>query len=442
MARGGLAAAWAAALCAALASPARADVTLPSFIGDGMVVQRGRPVRIFGAAPKGERVTVRFRGAEASAVSDGAWKVTLPAQEPGGPFALTVRGQNTIELTGVYVGDVWVASGPSNMVSLGEFKPDPSVAGRVRMFTGLRPTGRVKGRQWRTEGTFSRIGWFFAHELLAATKVPQGVLFAAQGGTPVAPWIGPSGEDARGGVLFNRWVRPLTALPVRGVIWWQGEWDAKRGQAEQYHRPFMKLIRSWRRAWDDEDLPFLWIQLQRFKGPMKKIPEGWQMVREGQRRALVLPHTAMTVSFDLTTGDNHPPEDQKKRIAARLALAARGMVYGEKIEHSGPLPERVEVVGEKVVIHFAHAKGLTAKGGRPVEVELQAGAEAWRAVGATIAAQTIEVPTGGDGGPFVVRYAWRKYPEGNLYNAAGLPASPFVTAPVAGERRQPREKPQ
>ncbi len=426
----------------ALPLPAEGDVSLPACLSDGMVVQRGVPVPIFGKAPAGEKVEVRFRGGGVSAVSDGKWKVHLPAQKPGGPFTMTVRGANTIELKDVYVGDVWVASGQSNMVSLGQFKPDPSVAGRVRMFTGLRPTGRVKGGQWLTEGTFSRIGWFFANELLAAEKVPQGVLFAAQGGTPVAPWIAPTDDDPKGGVLFNRWVRPLTPVPVRGVIWWQGEWDAKRGQAKNYHEPFVQLIRSWRKAWGDDRLAFLWIQLQRFKGPMKKIPEGWQMVREGQRKALALPHTAMAVSFDLTAGDNHPPEDEKRLIAGRLALAARGVACGAKIEYSGPLYASAEVKEGNIVVRFTHAKGLAARGGELGELELRSGDGEFSPVQAAVVGETILVPTGGKTGPFTVRYAWRKYPKGNLYNAAGLPGSPFVTEaiPAAGKPRKERDK--
>jgi len=138
----------------------------------------------------------------------------------------------------------------------------------------------------------------------------------------------------------------------------------------------------------------------------------------------MIPGTGLAVCYDLTTGMLHPPE--KKPIGERLALLARAQVYGEKVVGSGPLIESAKVEGHEVVLAFSHAEGLTARDGEPRQFEVRAeGRSAFVPVKARIDGASARLDAAGLAAPLDVRYACREWPDGNLYNAAGLPASPF-----------------
>jgi sialate O-acetylesterase len=236
---------------------------------------------------------------------------------------------------------------------------------------------------------------------------------------PEPPRLGPGGPYTPGG-LWNAMVAPLANLAIRGVIWYQGEANTSTTRAPYYGRLFETLIRDWRRAWRQGDFPFLFVQLANFTAP----DSDWPTVREGQRRALALANTAMAVTIDVGTPDNiHPPD--KRTVAARLAVAARALAYGEKIESSGPLFRGATAEDGALRVWFDHAAGLAARGGPPRGFELAGEdrkffpAEA-RIEGATALVRAAQVPA-----PRLVRYAWADNPSCNLYNAAGLPASPF-----------------
>ncbi len=185
---------------------ARADVTLPGVISDNMILQRNAPVRIWGKADPGERVTVTLmrRAASATAGPDGKWSVTLPALPAGGPFDLIVRGKNTRTVKNVLVGEVWVASGQSNMefslAAAANAATEVPAANdpNLRMFTvtkaiAAEPRADVAGGSWQsaspqTARAFSAVGYFFAKALRKALNVPVGVIHTSWGGTRIEAW--------------------------------------------------------------------------------------------------------------------------------------------------------------------------------------------------------------------------------------------------------------
>jgi sialate O-acetylesterase len=139
------------------------------------------------------------------------------------------------------------------------------------------------------------------------------------------------------------------------------------------------------------------------------------------------PNTAMAVTLDVGDAkDIHPP--QKQPVGERLALAARALAYGEQIEFSGPVFESAELTGGRAVLHFSHVdRGLVAPGGK-LEGFVIAGPDGvFHAATAKIVGQTVEVTADDVREPKAVRYAWGEAPTGNLFNRAGLPASPFRT---------------
>ncbi|HEX8911525.1 MAG TPA: sialate O-acetylesterase [Humisphaera sp.] len=185
------------ALAASAAAPAFADVKLPNVLSDHMVLQRGRPLPVWGTAAAGEKVTVKFRGKEkaATAGADGKWRVNLDPVEAGGPDELTVAGNNTVAIKDVLVGEVWVGSGQSNMAGAagGYAKNDPVLA---KMIASDYPKIRLlKGNgKWyvanpQTIPGFSAILFSFGVNLQKELDVPMGLMVGAVGGTPSGYWL-------------------------------------------------------------------------------------------------------------------------------------------------------------------------------------------------------------------------------------------------------------
>ena len=486
-------------VCAAAAC-ARADVTLPALLTDHMVIQRGVPVHLWGKAAPGESVSVSLRSATRSvnADADGRWSVYLPPVEAGGPFEITVKGANSITLTDVLAGDVWVASGQSNMEF--ELKEGKDAAAeiaaadrlRIRLFhvknkVSSYPLDDVDAPAWapcspQTAASFSAIAYFFGRDLQDKLGVPIGLIDSSWGGTPAEawtsldalstdaslmpvfsewarlnddtlmvrirrekqltewrqaverakaagtpppgfPWAGNDSGEWAPAALFNALISPLTRYPIRGAIWYQGESNASAQRAPVYARLFQTMIQDWRRAWGQEDMPFFFVQLANFKtNPEAKWPE----VREAQRQALTLAGTGMAVAIDIgDPTDIHPKN--KQDVGKRLALAARAVAYGQKIEYSGPMFRQATPEGGALRLRFEHVAGeLVAKGGTELKGFEIAGADGKFTAGeAKIDGATVVVSSPSVTAPRHVRYAWADYPECNLYNAAGLPASPF-----------------
>jgi sialate O-acetylesterase len=222
-------------------------------------------------------------------------------------------------------------------------------------------------------------------------------------------------------VLYNGMIAPLLPYAIRGVIWYQGE--ANVGRERQYRTLFPAMIADWRRAWNQGDFPFLFVQIAPFQGMSPEIREA-QLFSWKQTK-----NTAMAVTLDCgDANDIHPTH--KQPVGARLALAARALAYGEKIEYSGPVFESMKTKGSEVVLNFTHlGGGLVAKEGNLKGFTLAGTDKVFHPAKAEIRGSTIVVSAANVSSPVAVRYAWANAPEGNLFNRAGLPASPFRTDP-------------
>jgi sialate O-acetylesterase len=241
---------------------------------------------------------------------------------------------------------------------------------------------------------------------------------------PVAP--PGAGNPNTPTVLYNAMIAPLTPYAIRGAIWYQGESNASR--AAQYRRLFPAMIRDWRRAWGGGDFPFYFVQLANFMQTAAEPGESeWAELREAQLMTLKQPATGMAVIIDIGEADDIHPRN-KHDVGHRLALAALARTYGQKEEYSGPLYESSSVEGNKVRVRFKHAGGLKTKDGGPVKGFAVAG-EDRKFVWAEAKIEGDEVVVWSDrvARPIAVRYAWADNPVANLYNGAGLPASPFRT---------------
>lgn len=487
-------------LALAISFGASADVTLPGVLTEHMVLQRGLPVHIWGKAAPNEGVAVAFRGEtqQTKANDIGQWSVYLAPGEAGGPFDLTVKAANTIAFKDILVGDVWVASGQSNM----EFKlrqADNAAAEiAAAKFPKIRrtliarkvadyPQDDASAQPWtaidpETAPGASAVAYFFARHLQEKLGgVPIGIIESFWGGTPVESWMslraisedpglmpifagrakaleawpvaevqyqkrleswneaaarakasgapapprpgkpetGPGGAYTPAG-LYNAMIAPLTPYPIRGAIWYQGESNASPTGAPIYARAFQAMIRDWRRAWGTGDFPFLFVQLANFKAN-----PSWPDLREAQRETLSIANTGMAVTIDIGNPTNIHPTN-KQDVGLRLALAARAVAYGEKLEYSGPLFRQALREPAAIRVRFDHpGAGLVAKGGALKGFEIAGADHKFVPADARIDGASVVVSASSVAAPMYVRYAWADNPECNLYNSEGLPASPF-----------------
>jgi sialate O-acetylesterase len=227
--------------------------------------------------------------------------------------------------------------------------------------------------------------------------------------------------------LYNTMVAPAINYCVKGFLWYQGETNSSKPSEYQYLLP--ALISDWRTKWKQGELPFLFVQLPNFMEVQYLPSESqWAELRYGQLKSLSVPNTAMAVTIDVGEwNDIHPLE--KKIVGDRLALVARKLAYGNNnIVCSGPLFKSARSEGNTIIIEFeSTGSGLIVKGGGELDQFAIAGADKkflWAK--ARIEDNHIIVWNDEIEDPVYVRYAWADNPEGaNLYNAEGLPASPF-----------------
>jgi sialate O-acetylesterase len=226
-------------------------------------------------------------------------------------------------------------------------------------------------------------------------------------------------------VLYNAMIAPLVPFAIRGVIWYQGESNA--GRAYQYRTLFPVMIRDWRSAWGS-DFPFYFVQLANWHANKAEPDESdWAELREAQMMTLREPQTGMAVTIDIgDENDIHPRN--KLDVGRRLAAWALAGPYNQKVIPSGPLFDRYTVKGNEVRIRFKHAEGLKTSDGGPVKGFAITGEDrrfVW--ADARIEGDTVIVSSPKISKPVAVRYGWADNPIANLYNKAGLPASPFRT---------------
>ncbi|HVW07197.1 MAG TPA: sialate O-acetylesterase [Bryobacteraceae bacterium] len=477
------------------AAAVHAEVSLPHILTEHMVIQRDLPVHIWGSASPDETVSVTFRGAIQAAKADalGRWSVYLPPGGAGGPFDLTVKGTNTIAFHDILIGDVWVASGQSNMefklrqaenaqTEIADAKYPKIRRALVDRKTADYPLEDTSMQPWtdinpENAGGASAVAYFFARDLQEKLNgVPIGIIETFWGGTPVEAWTSmralgsdpalspffsewgrflenwptaqatydkrladwtaagskppkPGLTESRPGgangptALYNGMIAPVIRYPIKGVIWYQGESNANAGPAgaSLYARAFQTMIRDWRKVWGEGDFPFLYVQLANYKAS-----PAWAELREAQRQTLSLANTGMATIIDIGNPTNIHPTD-KQDVGHRLALAARVIAYGEKIEDSGPMFREARPEGATMRVWFEHTTGgMNARGGGALKgFEIAGGDRKYIAADAKIEGNSIVVSSPAVAAPMYVRYAWADNPDCNLYNGENLPASPF-----------------
>jgi sialate O-acetylesterase len=336
-------------------------------------------------------------------------------------------------------------------------------------------------------GDFTAVGYFFARDMVRETGVPIGLINCSWSGTSVEPWMSAKALAAKPefAVVGERWQADLAAYPgrrriydktmvewekaeaaaksvgekahqeflqvqrrprppagapdhpypgnpsqiyngmvyplrhaaIRGVLWYQGEANAVR--AKEYAALFKESIVGWRETFGRPELPFYYAQIANFT-----VDTDWPRLREAQVSALEVPNTGMAVTIDIGDPDNIHPVN-KQEVGHRLALIALAKLEHRPVEYSGPIYSTVEFSGGEARVSFAHSAGLQTNNGPVASLELAGVDRIFHSADGRIERDHLIVNSPAVPAPVAVRYAWAASPRANLYNAAGLPASPF-----------------
>ncbi|MCB2408885.1 sialate O-acetylesterase [Hymenobacter lucidus] len=454
---------------------AQATVMLPRVLGHNMVLQRSQPVPIWGTAAPGEAVVVQFAGQQLRTAADAAghWRVTLqPLRASATGAELVVAGSSTIRLRNVLVGEVWLCSGQSNMEytmrknskvtipatedagPLTELARAHNPALRIFLVNRkelVKPDSLHRGWSVAQDSalrSFSAPAYFFAKELYEHLKVPVGVISSAIPGSRIEPWIAEEAfrqdsyyanqkVDGDPGKFYEPMIRPLAPFAVRGFLWYQGESNCFLGETTTYTHKLQTLIQNWRATWQNEELPFYFVQLAPFKYSESKdpkvplTPETLPQFREAQAAVLQVSHTGLIVTTDLVTklDDIHPP--YKWKIGQRLAWLALSDTYRHRnVAGQGPVFRSLAVKKNKAVVSFQPFKSrLVSKDGKPLtDFEIAGPDGVFVPAQARIRGRRVVVAAAGVPQPVAVRFGWHEAATPNLFSAAGLPARPFRTA--------------
>lgn len=445
-------------------SPLCAQTHLTSIFGDHMVMQRHTNTAVWGTDRPNKKIVIEASWGERSeTVTDqyGNWMTHIKTSKAGGPYTLSVVGSSKIEVKDILLGEVWLCSGQSNMARELKGAKDQPVEGsaeaiatsenvnlrffKVKLAMCSEPLTTCEGTwklsQPETAAEFSATAYFFGKKLQNELGVPIGLISSNWGATPAEAWTPESTANSfprlkdkldknapitkkTPSVLYNAMINPLIPYTIKGVIWYQGE--ANRKFAEEYATLFPAMISAWRNNWHQSEMPFYFVQL----APLGFGGDKLVTLQQSQLKTfLTVPNTGMVVTNDI--GDEkciHPPK--KKEVGDRLALWALAKNYGfDTIIYSGPIYTSMLVNNSDIVLSFDYAShGLSSKGRELQDFEIAANDGVFYPAKAIIVnGNQVKVSSEKVSNPAIVRYAWKSYLEGSLFNAEGLPASAFTT---------------
>ena len=451
-----------------------AKVILPSLLADNMVLQQNSTVALWGKAEAGSTVLITPSWCD-SAVSvlvdsSGKWITHICTPAAGGPYSIVFDDGEQVTINNILMGEVWLCSGQSNMVMpMKGYRTQP-VEGAMDYIVSAKPSCPVRvctitrraeleeksecESSWSEhtpEGVAnsSAVAYFFAKRIQETLDVPVGVIVSAWGSSMIEAWMSRSALTPFASefdlsfldsgvmpekpvhtptVLYNGMLAPLVNYKVKGFIWYQG--CSNRNDAELYSRLQPAFVNMLREIWHDESLPFYYVQLASYKYTGKDKFEG-ALVREAQAKNLSeIPHSGMVVAMDCgDEGCIHPA--RKKPVGDRLAYLALQKTYGiTGFDAISPMYESHRIEGDKVYVKFKDSEMGVGPQGRNLEGFEVAGEDRvfYPAKARTtkdcnvlvISSEKVLEPT-------AVRYAYRNHSVISVYNAFGIPASPFRT---------------
>lgn len=478
-----MAKAMASCLCFGAFVSMHAEVKMPAFFADNMVMQQQTQANLWGTATPNKKVTVKTSWSKevvsTTAAADGRWKLAVQTPAAGGPYEVTVSDGSALTLKNVMVGELWLCAGQSNMeMPMKGYKNQPveganmaclkSKNPQIRLFTVARnsstqPAEDVKGA-WEeaapaTVREFSATAYYFGRQLQETLQVPVGLIVTAWGGSACEAWMSDEmlqafpeaaakipevggkieSKNRTPSVLFKGMLSPLIGLSMKGVIWYQGEDNWNR--AHTYADMFSTMIGGWRKLWNQGDFPFYYCQIAPYdyaiiteKG--KEIINS-AYLREAQAQAeLRVPNVGMAVLMDAGFPEGIHP--YKKQVAGeRLSLLALSKTYGiEGISGESPYYKSMEIQNDTVIVSFERAPMWICGRHSFVSNQFKLAGEdkVFHPAKAWIQRSKVYVVSEQVPHPVAVRYAFENASEGDLFSADGLPVSSFRSDDWPDER--------
>jgi sialate O-acetylesterase len=442
-------------MCLTFASGSVFAVSVNSIFQSNMVLPHSRTIRIFGSGAENEPIRVAPSWGVPSFTTvgaDGKWSVEIQTPGPQQESVnVTIDGYQSILLSNIAIGDVWICLGQSNM----EHRLDPTpglkdilnaqdeIANANYPNLRLLYLSRIAQTEpatsinnpWtsttpNTVKTFSGVGYFFARELHTSTRMPIGIIAAVRGACSIEDWI--PNEDLVSlnssykptTTYFNGMLAPFVHFPVKGVIAWIGETNVNR--PNEFATVWPAMVRGFRKQFGFP-IPFYYVQLQPMNYSGGRKGNG-ALSRASQNVIQNWPNVAVATIQDIVDDINDIHPVNKQEVARRLARLALQRTYNSSVRGGGPWFESFRLEGASAKVNFRNVfNGLSTNGSELFGFEVGNDSGVWiPASGAfTRGTVTLNVPIGFR--PTAIRYEWSDTMIGNLRNSLGEPAAPFRT---------------
>jgi sialate O-acetylesterase len=456
-------------------SVAKAQTKLASIFTDNMLLQQKEAVNIWGWDKAGQKIviTTSWNHKSYTGITDaqGKWiiKINTPAAAKQN-YEITVTNGKPLILKNILIGEVWLCTGQSNMeMPLKGFKGQPIIGSNdlilksanpyIRLYTVPRSSitttqENSKPSTWKiavpeSVASFSATGYIFGKLLQEMLDIPIGLVNVSYGGSTAQAWMSaaalkefpdikiPAEKDTiklaskTPTTLYNGMIHPVAGYGVKGAIFYQGESNYE--DPDLYEKLFPVLVKQWRTEWKN-DFPFYYAQIAPYN--YKQLPPNLDggkynsaYLREVQRKSVSqIPGSAMAVLMDIGEEKSIHPMN-KEAGGKRLALLALANTYGLKgFGSASPAYQAAETNGNSITVKFTYAaNGLTTFGKELTQFEIAGADKVFHPAKAVIRAETVVVSAAEVASPVAVRYAFRDFVVGQLYNTEGLPASSFRT---------------
>jgi sialate O-acetylesterase len=436
-----------------------AKVILPPIFSDNIVLQQQSKVLIWGKSDIGKEVSIRNSWNNKTVLvaveKTGTWKVAIETPIAGGPYELVISDGEEVRLKNILIGEVWLCSGQSNMDIPLAGVPNIAVIkdanqyilnsnnSNLRFFTVDSSTGKdklsFKGK-WlvsnpESAAKFSAVGYLFAKQLQEHLNTPVGIIKCARSGTKIESWMsekllkdefGISTDEktpnAKPAELFETMVMQIAGYGIKGFLWYQGEGNHRT--YELYSRQLPAMVKEWRNHWGMGDVPFYFAQLAPYDTKNGLSPYMRQAMAECVK---TIPNSGIVLLTDAGEENNIHPID-KKIVADRFLYLALAKTYQQKgFGFCGPIFKSLEIKNNEAIVSFDYAEsGLTSYGKELVNFEIagkdtvyvKANAKLTKEGKVVVWSDSVKEPIG-------VRYAFKDFVVGELYNFMGLPASTF-----------------
>lgn len=460
-------------ICVA-ALAARAEVKLPYIFGNNMVLQQHTDAAIWGTAKPNATLTLQTTWSKqkhtAKVDANGKWKLKIATPKAGGPYEITLSDGASITLKNVMVGEVWLASGQSNMeMPMKGFYNQPTAGANEAILRSTNPSIRhfyaprspsltleydfSKETTWKmasyeTTGEFSATAYFFAQLLNEVLNVPVGIICIPWGGSSVEAWMSKDAladfphakipqtkEDIKPAnrapsVLYSGMINPVVGIAIKGCLWYQGE--ANVHNPEMYQKMFPKMVETWRSAWGIGEFPFYYVQIAPYRYAANSKNSAF--LRDAQRKCeTIIPNSGMAVTLDVGEANNIHPAN-KKAVGERLALQALAKTYGLKgFAYASPSYKEMKMRNDTIDLTFDNAEsGFIPFQSTCSDFEVAGENKKFYPakllhLGTWSKPSTIAIKSDSVPQPVAVRYAFKDVPQACLISTFGLPVSSFRT---------------